>query len=69
MNSRERQALIKELCEEALKAEEREVEIVLQELRAALYECNEIIRKLSAEYLLDQSKPGSHSSPRKRNGH
>ena len=67
MNSRERQTLIKTLCEEALKAEERELDLVLQELRAALHECNELMRKLEAEYLLNQPQPAPNSFPRKRN--
>lgn len=67
MNSRQLQASIKTLCEEALKAEEREIEILLQELRAVLHEYNELISKLAAEYLLHPPQPGPSSSSRKRN--
>lgn len=68
MKSRQLQASIKTLCEEALKAEEREIEAVLQELRAGLRETNEMLRKLAAEYLLHRPPPGPNSPRRKRSG-
>ena len=49
MTSRRFEIRIKKLCEEALKAQQNDVESVFQELQEALREQNELMRKLAAE--------------------
>ena len=48
MRERRLENRIKELCAEALKAEPPELEDILQNLREALHEHNERLRKLAA---------------------
>jgi hypothetical protein len=57
MKSRQLEARIKKLCAQALNAEESEIQTVFQELRAALREHNDLMRKLAAEYSLRQPEP------------
>lgn len=67
MNSRQLETRIKKLCEQALKAEEIEIQAVFQELRAALHDHNKLMRKLAAEYSLRHPQSGLDSFPRKQN--
>ncbi len=75
MTSQQLEARIKKLCEAALKAELEctiavgaELEYTIQELRAALHEHNELLKKLEAKALLRNQPPRADSSSRKRNG-
>jgi hypothetical protein len=70
MTSRRLEARIKKLCEEALRAEQRELEVEFHELRAAIREYIEFVGYLATNRV-SLSRPASMSnpSPRKRNGH
>jgi hypothetical protein len=68
MTSQRLEGRIRKLCEEALKAEEGELECLFQELRALLHQHNELVRKLVTEGLR-HSPPVPDSLSRKRNGH
>ena len=60
MISPELEVRIKELCKETLSAEERHLESVIQELRAALHEHNELLKNL-VEDGLSRPPPQSRS--------
>lgn len=68
MTSRLLEARIRKLCGEALKAEQRDLEAVFQELRMALHEHNALLRKLVAEKLSPSLWPIADSPSPKPNG-
>jgi hypothetical protein len=69
MTSRRLETRIRKLCGEALRAEQHELEAVFQELRVALQEHNELLRKLAAELSLRRPAPIPDPSSPERNGH
>ena len=69
MTSRRLEARIKKLCEEALRAEHRELEAVFQELRAAVHEYNELLKLVANRLSLSRPLSIPDPFPRKRNRH
>ena len=59
---------IRKLCEVVLRAEQHELEAVFQQLRAALHEHNEILRKMAAELSCRRLPPTPGPPAPKRNG-
>lgn len=68
MTSQRLEARIKKLCEKAFKAELAELDSTLQELRAALHEHNEMMRKLVTA-VLRHPPPNPDPSFQKRKVH
>ena len=68
MTSQQLADRIRKLCEKALKAEQDELESLIQELRAMLHEHNKLMRELVAERL-KHPLPIPDSALGRRNGH
>jgi hypothetical protein len=70
MTLRRLEVQIRKLCEQALRAEEPELEAIFEELRAALHEHNQLLRKLVTDRLSLQGLSAvPNPPPRKRNLH
>jgi hypothetical protein len=62
MPSRRLEDRIRDLCARVIAAPEDEVEPAISELKSALREHNERLRKLAAAKLTRQAKPGGRTS-------